>query len=38
MAERRPHYEAVATAVVLTDDKSPEDVASDVLALLEASA
>jgi len=38
MTERRPHYEAVATAVVLTDDKSPEDVAADVLALLEASA
>jgi shikimate kinase len=38
MSERRPHYESVATAVVITDDKSPEDVAADVLALLEASA
>ena len=37
MTERRPHYEAVATAVVGTDDKSPEDVAAEVLAVLEAS-
>jgi shikimate kinase len=37
MTERRPHYEAVATAIVSTDDRSPEDVAAEVLALLEAS-
>jgi shikimate kinase len=37
MTERRPHYEAVATAVVNTDDRSPEDVAAEVLALLAAS-
>ena len=37
MTERRPLYEAVATAVVNTDDRSPEDVAAEVLALLEAS-
>jgi hypothetical protein len=34
MAERRPHYESVATAVVLTDDRTPEDVAAEVLAQL----
>jgi shikimate kinase len=37
LTERRPHYEAVATAIVGTDDRSPEDVASDVVAVLEAS-
>ena len=35
MTERRAHYEAVATAVVVTDDKTPDDVAGDVLAVLE---
>lgn len=35
MTERRPLYEAVATAVVSTDDRSPEDVAAEVLDLLE---
>jgi shikimate kinase len=35
MTERRPHYESVATAVVVTDDRSAEDVAAEVLALLE---
>ena len=35
MTERRPHYEAVATAVVMTDDRDPDDVAKDVEALLE---
>jgi len=38
MAERRPHYEAVATAVISTDDKTPEDVAAEVLAIVETSA
>jgi shikimate kinase len=36
MAERQPHYEEVATALVRTDDRSPQDVAAEVLALLEA--
>ena len=35
MTERRPHYEAVATAVVMTDERDPDDVAKDVEALLE---
>jgi shikimate kinase len=35
MTERRPHYEAVATAVVSTDDRAPDAVAKDVAALLE---
>ena len=35
MTERRPHYESVATAVVLTDDRSPEDVAAEVATLLQ---
>ena len=35
MTERRPHYEAVATAVVMTDDRDPDDVAKDVEAVLE---
>lgn len=34
MAERRPHYESVATAVVLTDERTPEDVAAEVVTLL----
>jgi shikimate kinase len=38
MTERRPHYEAVATATVATDDRSPEDVAAEILGLLEDSA
>jgi shikimate kinase len=35
MAERRPHYESVATAIVVTDDRPPEDVAAEIAALLE---
>lgn len=35
MTERRPHYEAVATAVVMTDDRDPDDLAKDVEASLE---
>jgi len=35
MGERRPHYESVATAVVSTDDRTPEDVAAEVIVLLE---
>ena len=35
MTERRPHYEAVATSVVMTDDRDPDDVAKDVEASLE---
>jgi shikimate kinase len=34
MTERRPHYEAVATAVVPTDGRDPDDVAKEVVALL----
>lgn len=34
MAERRPHYESVASAVVQTDDRTPEDVAAEVATLL----
>jgi shikimate kinase len=34
MAARRPLYEEVATATVDTTDRSPEDVAADVLAVL----
>lgn len=37
MTERRPLYEEVATAVVNTDERSPEDVAAEVLDVLEAS-
>lgn len=35
LAERRPFYEQVATAVVPTDGRSPEDVAADVDAVLD---
>jgi shikimate kinase len=35
MSERRPLYESVATATVRTDDRSPDDVAAEVLALVE---
>jgi shikimate kinase len=35
MAERRPLYESVASAVVLTDDRTPEDVAAEVVTLLQ---
>ena len=35
MEERGPVYEAVATAVVMTDDREPEDVAKEIEALLE---
>lgn len=35
MDERRPLYDAVATATVSTDDQDPEDVAAEVLGLLE---
>ena len=38
MTERRPLYESVATVTVGTDDRSPEDVAAEILALLEDSA
>lgn len=34
MTERRPHYESVASEVVLTDDRTPEDVAAEVATLL----
>ena len=34
LAERRAHYEEVATAVVPTDGRTPEDIAADVVALL----
>ncbi|WP_377645502.1 shikimate kinase [Oryzobacter terrae] len=37
MGERRPVYEAVATHRVDTAGRPPEDVAADVVALLEAS-
>jgi shikimate kinase len=35
MTERRPLYEEVATSVVATDNRAADDVAADVLALLE---
>ena len=35
MSERRPHYEAVATATILTDDREPDQVAKDIEAMLE---
>lgn len=35
MEERRPHYEAVATTIVMTDDHEPEMVAKEIEALLE---
>lgn len=35
MTERRPLYEEVASATVATDGRSPEDVAAEILALLE---
>ena len=35
LAERRPFYEEVATVVILTDGRTPEDVASDVVSSLE---
>ena len=35
MGERRPHYEEVASTTVQTDDRTPEDVAADVIAFLE---
>lgn len=35
MTERRPLYESVATVTITTDDRSPEDVAAEILALLE---
>ena len=35
MTERRPLYDEVATATVATDGRSPEDVAAEILALLE---
>ncbi|MPV37999.1 3-dehydroquinate synthase [Georgenia subflava] len=38
VAERRPVYEAVATAVVRTNDRSPQNVAEEILALLSARA
>jgi shikimate kinase len=36
LAERRPVYESVATVTVLTDGRTPEDVAAEVLAVLAA--
>lgn len=36
MSERRPHYEAVATTVVDTDERAPEAVAAEIDALLDA--
>jgi shikimate kinase len=36
MTERRPQYEAVATDIISTDGKSAEDVAIEVLAIIEA--
>ena len=35
MEERRPHYESVATAIVRTDERSADEIAKDVAALLE---
>jgi shikimate kinase len=34
LAQRRPVYESVATAIVPTDDRTPAEVAAEVLALL----
>ena len=34
LAERRPLYEQVATHVVVTDDRSPDEVADDVDVVL----
>jgi shikimate kinase len=34
MARRRPLYDEVATHTVATDDRAPEDVAAEVVALL----
>jgi len=34
MTERRPHYQSVATATVNTDDRTPEEVAAEVVTLL----
>jgi shikimate kinase len=34
MEERRPLYEQVATATIRTDDRTPAEVAEDVLALV----
>ena len=35
LAERRPFYTQVATVTVVTDDRSPDEVADSVAALLE---
>lgn len=37
MTERRPAYEEVATAIVMTDDREPDDIAKEIEALLESS-
>ena len=34
MEDRRPVYERLATATVLTDGRAPEDVADEIVALL----
>lgn len=34
LSERRPHYESVATEVVSTDDRTPDEVAAQVVTLL----
>lgn len=35
MTERRPHYEAVATVIVATDNRDPIDVAKEIETLLD---
>ena len=35
LAERRPVYEEVATAVIVTDGRTPDEVADDIDALLD---
>jgi shikimate kinase len=34
MEQRRPLYAEVATATVVTDGRTPEEIAADVLAVL----
>lgn len=35
LTERRPYYEEVASAVIATDERDPDDVAADIVGLLE---
>lgn len=37
MAERRPLYEQVATATVVTDDRTPEEIVAEILSVIKAS-